>query len=66
MKILLIFIVILIVILFKNDIKYFLDVNFSEFDTTYVDITKTSNVHKNILIYSADNRDDNYIKLTLY
>jgi hypothetical protein len=35
----------------------------SNFDTTYVDITKKSNLNKKILIYSADNRDDNYIKL---
>ena len=63
MKVILIFIIIIIVIFFKNDIQYIIDVNSSNYINIKVDITKISNVNKKILIYSADNRNDEYLKL---
>ena len=63
MKVILFFIILLLLLFFKNDLQYFIDVNFSNYIDIKVDITKKSNVNKKILIYSSDNRDDDYIKL---
>lgn len=56
-------IIILLITLFKDDIQYLIDVNSSNFDNVYVDLNKNVIENKKILIYSADNRNDQYIQL---
>ena len=63
MKVIFIFILIILIFCLKDDFRYVMDVNFSKYESLYVDITKNNTINKKILIYSADNRKDEYLKL---
>ena len=57
--------VILIVwaIVLREDLGYFIDLTLEKFNNVHVDINKSSFNSKKFVIYSADNRDDEYIKV---
>jgi hypothetical protein len=56
-------IILILAIVFREDIRYFIDVNSEKFNNVHVDINKSNFNSKKIIIYSADNRNDKYIKL---